>query len=1684
MPLIEKTLVSYLVETYAKKQFKGNFHYEALQKEDAAWVFLNPGVLGSRTGVDFQADKIYLDYTFNLLSWQLDVSVDLKKPVIHLSQYQDPLKSRIPLNRRSYQFIPIKHHIMIDGGIFINEMEESETFPFDLELMTTAKSVEKVELRFTPELEQNALSIAKENGGYQLNFDHVDFQKVHNLLKLLDPSLRNFIIKQGTLSGRAYLVFADPFPTLKGHLTIEKLLLFQDSLHGRFEKVELFFEEQNSKTLGKVHFEGPALVENHFRDQLIWQFQFQQGNFALNQNLFSIGLQGLLHQDGQALNTQILGQGSYTNRSAFNLTSQLIFEHPDEKKAFVDFTHLATAQFSRLSFASSLLHPEEGRFFSSFFFSSYPRLASLKWTSGEVKIGGDLVWNDEKMLSCQLQQFHLTEFEGSDDQMQFKLLELKGRLEFGAINLWETLSGELSLQDSNLIFKEEYTGLDFPVEKVKGSLFLQKGKFMSSYVEGTLNGLSAFATLDSARIHPLELSVEGNLQGFSSFARSLNRPCLADEIRNQNIALELRSTRSQTEDFLEGQLAFEATQASCAIPFKILLKKSPSVKERPLIEAFNYKLLSLRKNCGPLESVMNFLGYETWKGTLEGKEISLNEMIAPFLMTDRSIKLEGRADFKGEFDSQGMGIQYFAKEVNLNSRDFQIDLKDISQDDHQIASHYIDFKNGQHEGTFFIQHGTYFEKNSGLLFTDIDSQVNIKNKVITLPLVETYSNGIYFAGSLGLDLSSPEKGFFNLLIHLQMVHGKASQVQGMLSHFKKTLAEFPFPLEGDVSLRENSLVQFNFAPEDYTVRAQIKGEMNDGWMPCGHFNMKMQDLSSKFDYDHEAKLLHVSDIQGTVLVGKQKQFEEYILAGDYLRFTDCTANQAEFDIWVGDKNRDILRLVGHTVPDQNQEDNINVIFDQKISHFGDIHPDQFGLILKNWCRIENLDLNFNFDLTTLLPDLKKVFRIAAFPMPLFFEKQGFHLEDAAGKFRVNFTYDQDRSSLAYRLEGQEITLFGRSFAHFIIRGTALHQRWEIEELSLDDIALTGEILRKSQSWKINHLGLKWSDLILFGMDGEFFEENLSMKSKIQLMNVDLAHLNKWHFLKDWIKPHDLRGLVKASGEVNFDFPKGMHGGDYQGELLIDVSGLEVDQFKFEDIHQAKLTLSSDEGLTLYGCPTKICNVNGCQTQLDFDIAKMGYSIREDLFSLGNVSFKIPLKSWEVLLSQENQGFSGLFGTQLWAFFEHLQPQNAFLGTFNFDKSGHYAALNLHLNEGLYTYKGGSHLIPHFELEVDPFDLKIMMDYQYKDHIYETIILSKVPQYSAGEALIHLKSLPSKPGEEGIKVKWKIEPSRGIVLEKVQGSFPGLNLDLLDQKSDIGFHQWIGKAMIDFSKLRPFLGPDYQKMIERLQLGRGFSIDGHFRLDKEILSEEGLLLSTSGILSGYQFQLKGFTFGNLMGQIETAANRIKLSEIKLEDRALKLYIQNLEVYEGKFILPTLLINQLRPSLLQVHDHVGQYPKTLVIPSLEVDHLQGDLSDLATWEGKGQLSFTNYKKKNLQNILFAIPTEILSHLGLDLSLLNPVTGTILFEFKEGKVFLRKFVDMYSEGKLSKFNLLDDEHSFVSWEGGLNIQLRLKQSNMLLKIGEMFHFSILGDFKKPTYNVLRPSERQRHHGKNLQK
>jgi hypothetical protein len=294
----------------------------------------------------------------------------------------------------------------------------------------------------------------------------------------------------------------------------------------------------------------------------------------------------------------------------------------------------------------------------------------------------------------------------------------------------------------------------------------------------------------------------------------------------------------------------------------------------------------------------------------------------------------------------------------------------------------------------------------------------------------------------------------------------------------------------------------------------------------------------------------------------------------------------------------------------------------------------------------------------------------------------------------------------------------------------------------------------------------------------------------------------------------------------------------------------------------------------------------------------------------------------------------------------------------------------------------------------------------------------------------------------------------------------------------------GAVSIDFNRFSSLCSLPAAERVLKLKCDSPLSFFGKFWLDPTLGNSLLDTLYFKGKIDSDEFILKGYQVGNIEADVQYVPGRMDIQQLLFTDKAgtveVPFVVANLD--RGRQVwnlqMPSFKVRNFRVA--QLRDSEGLVTscrskfRSLVIKKIDLLDFQGELENQDSWKASGILHFANPAKKNVFHPLFAIPGEILLRLGLDPSVLNPVTGSIAFNLQGDKFYLTKLKDVFSEGRGSRFYLAEGPNpSWMDFHGNLSVNIRMKQYNLIFKLVELFTVSVEGNIRKPTYTLKKISK-----------
>lgn len=1698
-----------------------HWHAEEITVKGNRILLKKPAFRASNGEVAFQAEKVDLSYTVYPLKRMLDFSLIVDAPLVALTSKAD-LSELSQWIEEGSEIVSCRSKIQCrEGMIELKDENRGKStrihYNFDYDNYEGVKG--KLSLAFDDSSRtEHSVEIAFERDDKmtvdaEMQFHDMDGALLAQLGGIFSPKMREWQVLKGTLDGNlAFQRMKGKRPFALGHLTFKEWEVqnSKEEIAGVLPLAIVdFIADKNLKTTnrGSIELVEPAA------------FSFMKDG----KTYFEVPvIQGALHIEGHN-GTKVSFEGICAdNTTLFNWGVEGNLRFFDETQSFADLT-LTLNEGSKDAFVHCLYKKINGEWedadievknigyrechlIQEAITGRVEGADTFQLKSGVFDAKGHLFISEEG-----IQEIKLSKLTGRDVGIEYQPWDLFFQVENieGTIGVnlhsqdpLRTLYSDLSV-DNGRIRLNGPDGELWQLTNLQTKISVKNGRMKPSLMEGAFAGMRGTATLDWIdNALAMNLHFEGMPHGLLPMLPQVIKKGFQSEFLDDRMILMAQIIRKNHAFTITGNMMVEDQyqRSTEAINFGFDLERSPldfsgdevvAIKERQTGRESMHAVL-------PYVARPSLIAYDKWvaresgiagyvisNGTFSAKEIPLAKYIAPFAFTaddgTPELLLSGKANFEGQFDHTGLSLFYNGDDIVMEGEDFVLNTgnDEDKTDPRALAQYHLDFNTMQHYGTLPVKFGTYLDKPRGLFFTDVSTEMKIKNKTIHATDVECFCTGAYFTGDIEVDLSDPAKGVLDVFVAIRSIQAKVSQVGEILKHFEKPPALAFLPLEGNITQRKNGgEIVFNIRPESTKVRSKFQTQLSDGAITLSPFDVSMQELFFNIDFDDEKNKMEILDLQGVVLIGKPENVEEYTLSGEKCCFTDYANNNGVFDLWIGDRSRDILRLSGTT--EGNNSEYVTFTFNPMETHFGDVHPEIFNLSLKNWSEIALLKVEFDLHLSTLLHDLQMLSRSGIFFLSDRIQQQVNALKKAKGDFHFNFDYDEGTSLFTYNAIGKDIAAGSMVYKECCLNGKVKDESWIVDQLKLDEMSLGAEIIKSEKRWRINFLGLQYGKSLLMGMEGDYIEGNSFVDGRINLLQMDLSKVEEWPSVSELIKEWDLTGNLRANG--SFKIETALNDRGWHADLSLNGSLKEwgIKDLKFVDTENFSVHYLSDRGITLRHFSTGTYIKDSDQLMNSIQVEKIDHDFTSSGWDLENMQFRIPSKQ----LNATSQFVFSLMGeadnSKSLAFLDTVEREGSVQGNI----SGHYAhdqtEVTVALEDGLYEIDHVPHEFKDLVIQYDPLYMNMKGRYRIENHW--PYFACTTPSSSFGRGYITFKDHLDQEIDD-LSIHWKILPQEGFIVEDAVGSLCGVTVNLVrdpKEKVDDEWHHLNGSVICELPKALPLLPLEVADHIQQQEMGGTYEMTGKWAIARDEQRTGGTCFA--GNIEGVDCKAKGYYFEKFKGEASYSPQQAAIHNILIEDKAGVIDISTLSMMRNKdnewdFTIPKFFIKNFRPSLLREEKskNLSVTRNGLVLSLIEADEIQGVLSESSTWQGAGHFTFANPPKSSLQHTIFAIPAEIITRIGLNPAVLTPIEGIVQFEIGNGKILFKKFKDVYSDSRASKFYLpTTHTPSFLDFDGNLNIQIRMKQYNFLFKIAELFTVTVKGNLEKPIYTLRKQDKK----------
>ena len=1058
--------------------------------------------------------------------------------------------------------------------------------------------------------------------------------------------------------------------------------------------------------------------------------------------------------------------------------------------------------------------------------------------------------------------------------------------------------------------------------------------------------------------------------------------------------------------------------------------------------------------------LLNITDFHLKNGKFKGESLPITHYEGLFTLFP--IHVDGLLNIEGTFDSDSLVANYDIADLIVENSEFLFKAQSLDPSSTGLpAKYHYHFATGEQSGTIPLSAGLLIDKTFGTQFSDIKTHLNFGKNTLSTNHVEGYWEDLFLSGNF--EAKNLESDAYELAIKVNNLSGKLTQIQDLFKRLKMLNMTLPLVVEGEFMLRpEGALLNILKRPNSPAqVQASLHGALIDGTVLTEIPALSLHELSYNIDFDAQTNSVKISDIQGVLLLGAGKQMEEYQFNGDYLRINNLfQISQVDFDFWIGDKNRDILRIAGKT--EGVNDSKIALVLDSKLSHLGNIHPEAFEIIFKNGLQLASGHVRFDLNLSSFLHDMEQFSKSAMTFLPKFAVEQLQHVKSANGILKIALSYDDHADLFSYQVTGKELSLGKNNFKELYIKGDKKGETWVIEQLQLDQLIASVDLSVTDRILNINFLGMQVKDAFLIGLQGKFFPALNRLEANVNLFEVELDSLSQWPILTHFVEQFKPRGNVKATGKLIVDQNEKKAGWNVDANLTTSWHDWGLGSLAFSDAYNVLCRISSKEGIQLKQMDCSLLGPE--QTSLAaLKLSELDYDFRKHQVDLNGLHFDIEKKWLEQFVKAIENYFPLSTVTQFNTLSQYIESN--LKGTVSYNANPDHHHLSLTLEPSNYQILGVPYAVSKLNLDSDPLELRVNAECQVENIPWSLELRSSISELESSSLICQ------NPFTNPLYVYWHRNPKKEIVIQKIEGSSPGINVSLVATSEN----ELEGNISINPLASKWILPKFAQQMINSWKIGGHFTLKGKLSLQK--LNDNPIAFS--GIIEGKDCDIGGCLIEMISGSVRATPSNISFENLHLTDVAGTITIKNMQLLqnpngEWAFFIPQLIGSQIRPSHRRLYDTEAAKPQesTFVIKKLLMEDLSGNINDFSSFQGRGTIQCLNPPRRDLPNQIWKISSEEISAFSLNASLLSPVSGAVQFHLGDGKIYLDKFKDMYSAGKLSKFYLPEDQKEpfYIDFNGNLHVQVRMNHHSLFMKMAQLFTVAINGSLDAPVYTLLK--------------
>ncbi len=1029
----------------------------------------------------------------------------------------------------------------------------------------------------------------------------------------------------------------------------------------------------------------------------------------------------------------------------------------------------------------------------------------------------------------------------------------------------EGILSKASLENCNL----EKMRLYFPEQEVTvcsdrivGDCLLENGKVSDFHVnlEGGnyfnshlhLTGLSSCISYEQGSLQPSEIKGRlGDLSAEISFLGS-HEDHLAD-VKISGNAKDLLSHFTSGKENLQENLQMQLDAALKMESGTVSLEGNIFLSD----EKINGSALFSTKVSSLADLLLgNQPDIVLKEGKLQAERLTEKSYGALIPQLFPNIQMTGILQCEALFSPSRIQVQVSGEKLHLSHPLAILTLPGLQE---RPAQFFYDFQSGLYQGELPLNDAEFKYLDCDLSFQNIEGSLKLENDCIKASSLYAECEGIGLRGNAELSF-----GFLKeprLTVSTSQIAGDVSCLLSLFNKFPTT-AELTFPISGNFSSGERGFVlSVPLTSNQGVAEWSFKGSFDGLSFPVNAAT-SITDGHCDVIFDSISRQCLIQNGQGNwkLIDGSlfQVQLKKFSTGWD-------GNTPFEFALQVVDGKKEFVHLDGKAARQGDSE--WNLVFEPQRTHVGGVGLQITRCILNGKKHISSFEMKPILKCQNLQAEIAFL-QNAGFISPLFSTHllKEWQLE---GTLKTHLFSDDLKNGFSLHVESPDLKVKGEAWSPLQLNLKKMGEKWAIEKCQSGPIALKGIFHVDAEGLTFPQFESAYGTLL---MKGSGYLKTNAKRFACTLESVK-GVLQDLSFLPSLKSPFAPKGTFIAGVALLGDFSDPNIPMNIKGEANFFFDVHSPIPIAAHNLRPVKFSYSSLKGLSCDEIYFHLKHKMTGAALADVSALSLNLQPAADLvFKQGNFS-----------LTPAFIGY-GIDAKWIPDSFKSLQWEGNLEGSGDLQLCSKNAIFHGTLKPGRYGYENKNLNFEQIHLDYDQDILSL----RAKARIENQLLWASL-QVNLSEEPYGILKLFDHPKAEGLKFLFRSQSGK-YLLQSVQGSCYGLDCSLAKNPKVTLPHATVlsGEIKMDGNSLCALLPKELREGLEHLKWGSGYEWQG----DLTLFHQSAKGYSASGVLSGQDFEVLGYTFSNLEGTLEANPERIVFSNIKIEDPAGNVSIKSI------------------------------------------------------------------------------------------------------------------------------------------------------------------------------------------------